>query len=66
MANNVNGKLRDRLRLRRKPPISYFTLKIHIEYNDIGEILPKLQTYKETDEPGNFNHKVGKGTYTHN
>ena len=26
----------------------------NIEYNDIGEILPKLQKYKETDEPVNF------------
>ena len=25
-----------------------------IEFNDIGEILPKLQTYKETDDPENF------------
>ena len=26
----------------------------NIEYNDISEILPKLQTYKETAEPGSF------------
>ena len=26
----------------------------NIEYNDISEIVPKLQTYKETAERGNF------------
>ena len=26
----------------------------NIEYNDISEIVPKLQTYKETAEHGNF------------
>ena len=31
-----------------------------VEYNDISEILHKLQTYKETDEPENFIVNWGK------
>ena len=31
-----------------------------IEYNDIKEILPKLRTYKEADDPENFIINWGK------
>ena len=35
----------------------------NIEYNEINEILPKLQTYKEGGEPGNFIINWGKYSF---
>ena len=55
MANNQNGKPPTYFIFAKKTPgCLLYADDAVLKYCDIGEILPKLQSYKEFGEPGNF------------